>query len=69
MLDVTRTRDKNAYFVFTLELMLSLTPVIYQRDVRDVSNETTERELERKKKQMSKNKIILFSVSTNDIIL
>jgi len=39
MLDVTLTRDRNAYFVFTLELMLSLTPAIYQRDVRDVSNE------------------------------
>jgi hypothetical protein len=40
MLDVTRTRDKKtAYFVFTLELMLSLTPATYQLGARDVGNE------------------------------
>ncbi len=30
ILDATGTRDKNAYFAFTLELMLSLTTAIYQ---------------------------------------
>lgn len=39
MLDVIRTRDKNAYFVFTLELMASLTAATYQLGVADDSNE------------------------------
>jgi hypothetical protein len=53
MLDVTRTRDKNAYFVFMLELMLFLTTAIYQLNVRNVGNEkkmrTTEKEKENEK--------------------
>jgi hypothetical protein len=38
MLDATRTRDKNAYFVFMLELTLSLTAATYQLKTRDGEN-------------------------------
>ncbi len=62
MLDVTRTRDKKtAYFVFTLELMLSLTPATYQLGARDVGNEkmsATKTQLHLKEIEREKNMLI-----------
>lgn len=69
MLDVTITRDKYAYFVFILELILSLTTATYQLGVRVIVMKTraAQKLTVLKKKEKRTKEICQYVRTRNDI--